>query len=48
MLDNYRGGVHAMGAETYSTVWKCMKENQECTNGDYFYAGNDNVSWHDN
>ena len=21
--------------ETYSSVWKSMKENQECTNGDY-------------
>ena len=23
--------------ETYSSVWKSMKENQECTNGDYSY-----------
>ena len=23
-------------AEIYSTVWKGMKENQECTNGDYW------------
>ena len=22
--------------EIYSSVWKGMKENQECTNGDYY------------
>ena len=24
-------------AEIYSTVWKGMKENQECTSGDYYW-----------
>ena len=32
--DQYVRGPHIL--EIYSTVWKGMKENQECTNGDYF------------
>ena len=33
-------GVKMLNAivETYSTVWKGMKENQECTSGDYSFS----------
>ena len=38
-VTNTRGvdTLYAM-KETYSTVWKGMTENQEYTNGDYFYG----------